>query len=665
MNPERLPPQAGSCPGPAVLAEYAVGKLSDQQTREIANHVAGCDSCVEALEQIGDDDTLVVTLRRHVPVSPAPADPPPQAPAGPRVGPYELLEQIGQGAMGAVHKARHVGLNCLVALKTVQPGILLLEGEAQVRFRTEATAIARLDHSNIVRVRDYGEHDGQPYFSMELIDGQSLAQKLRSGPLPERDAADLVWTLALAVAYAHEKGVIHRDLKPANVLLTAEGAVKLSDFGLAKLLDMDDGQTQMKTVLGTPSYMAPEQARADGKAVGPLADVYGLGAILYEALAGRRPFRADTKEETLCQVQTQEPIPPSRLRPGLSRCLEAICLKCLEKDPQRRYASAAALADDLERYLQERPTVARPLGPIRRGVKAVRRQPILAAGGLLCVVGLGFALTFWYFNHPDRPVRAMKKELERGRAVVLVPEKGKPAWMHWRHGEDVGHVSPGPDEFSITCRDWGLVELVPDPQWERFLFRAEVKHDTCQPVDAEVGLYCAYRVFSSPGGPIHYFTQLTFNALKSAIEDWDRSFGPGSPHKNPPARPRGNPVLLTPCFYGGSNSRNSLQVAGVSQELFQPNPRGLVWRKLEIEVTPEAVRGWWGENRERVGELTAEWITKHATQGLIAQKKARPNDRFLEGIDSRLAPRGPVGLVIKRSSASFRRVVIEPLGTGR
>jgi serine/threonine protein kinase len=283
---------------------------------------------------------------------PTPPQPPDPAPLPlPVVTGYEVLAEVGRGAMGVVYKARQTGLNRLVALKMILAGPLagpqLLD-----RFRKEAEAVARLGHPNIVHVYDFGERQGLPFFSMELAEGGSLKDRLGSGPLPPPEAARLVRTLAQAMHHAHQRDIVHRDLKPANVLLIPDGTPKVTDFGLAKHLDSSDGPTQSGVVLGTPSYMAPEQARGRTREVGPRTDVYALGAILYECLTGRPPFKGDTALDTLDQVVQRDPTPPSWLRPDVPADLESVCLKCLQKDPRHRYASALELADDLRRFLK-------------------------------------------------------------------------------------------------------------------------------------------------------------------------------------------------------------------------------------------------------------------------------------------------------------------------
>jgi serine/threonine protein kinase len=296
----------------------------------------------------------------------------------PTIPGHELLGVLGVGGMGVVYKARHLRLKRLVAVKMVLAGTHATPDQL-ARFRSEAEAVARLQHPNIVPIHESGEADGKPYFSLEFLEGGRLDKKLDGTPLPDREAAALVETLARAIHHAQSQGIIHRDLKPANVLLTAEGTAKITDFGLAKIVTGDGGgQTQTGAILGTPSYMAPEQAEGKGKTVGPAADVYALGAILYELLTGRPPFKAATPFDTILQVLTEEPVPPSRLQRKMPRDLETICLKCLEKAPRRRYADAAALAEDLRRFQAGEPILARPTPAWERGVKWAKRRPAAA-----------------------------------------------------------------------------------------------------------------------------------------------------------------------------------------------------------------------------------------------------------------------------------------------
>ncbi len=328
---------------------------------------------------------------------------------------FEVLEVLGRGGMGVVYKARQKSLNRVVAVK-----MLLAGGQADrdtvARFKTEAEAVARLQHPNIVQIHEVGEGDGQRYFCLEFVDGGSLADLLDGTPATPGRAAELVEVVARAVQYAHERGVLHRDLKPANILLASGGreppersdasgvgpplaffTPKLTDFGLARFLDRSERTTKTGGTVGTPSYMAPEQAT--GGAVGPWTDVYALGAVLYEMLTGRPPFKAETPLETVLQVVGEEPVTIRRLQPKVPRDLETVCLKCLEKEPKKRYASAAELADDLRRFLDGEPVRGRPVPAWERGARWARRRPavaaLIASTAAAVVLGLAGVTLLW------------------------------------------------------------------------------------------------------------------------------------------------------------------------------------------------------------------------------------------------------------------------------
>jgi serine/threonine-protein kinase len=359
---------------------------------------------ISAEELCRDRPELVDEVRRHIRALEAVYRVPRDTetlnePAGLSVGGsvppgYEVLGELGRGGMGVVYKARQIKLNRVVALKMILAGSHA-SAQERLRFKAEAEAAARLSHPNIVQVYEVGEHDGLSYLALEYVPGESLARRVDGTPLPPRLAVELVATLARAMEAAHRAGVVHRDLKPANVLLAAacglagtssdapakpqaaeEGArlvPKITDFGLAKKLD-EQGQTRTGEVLGTPSYMAPEQAAGRLRDVGPATDVYALGAILYELLTGRPPFKAATLLETIEQVLTQEPVPPSLLQPKVPRDLEAVCLKCLHKEPNGRYHTAADLANDLDRFLAGEPLSVRGSGLIDQVARALGRS---------------------------------------------------------------------------------------------------------------------------------------------------------------------------------------------------------------------------------------------------------------------------------------------------
>jgi tetratricopeptide (TPR) repeat protein len=341
----------------------------------------------------------------------------------PRVAGYEIQRKLGRGGMGVVFQARDVKRDRTVALKMVPAGV---HGDPRelARFRAEAEAVARLEHPNIVQVYEVGEQDGWAYLALEFVDGGPLSWRLQGTPQAIPWSAWLVETLARAVHYAHERGVLHRDLKPANVLLTPDGQPRITDFGLAKRLEGESGPTRTGEVLGTPGYMAPEQAQGRTAAVGPAADVYALGAILYELLTGRPPFKGETVVDTLLQARSEEPVPPRRLQPKVPRDLETICLKCLRTDPRRRYASAAALADDLHRFLLGEPIRARPPGAGERALKWARRRPTLTtalAGAVLGVLGL-LAGVVWYNRQLSVALEEARREHQQAEVKLRQSE---------------------------------------------------------------------------------------------------------------------------------------------------------------------------------------------------------------------------------------------------
>jgi WD40 repeat protein len=332
--------------------------------------------------------------------SSAPASPEAGTPSHVRYfGDYEIIREIARGGMGVVFEARQLSLNRKVALKMILAGQLANDTDVK-RFYSEAEAAANLDHPGIVPIFEVGQHEGQHYFSMGFVAGQSLAYRLADGPLPVREAAELIRRASEAIEYAHQRGVVHRDLKPANILIDQNGNPRITDFGLAKRTQTDSGLTGSGQIMGTPSYMPPEQAGANRAAVGPAADVYALGATCYALVTGRPPFQAATAMDTVLQVLSDEPVSLRRLIPAVPRDLETICLKCLEKDPKRRYSSARALADELNRFLSGEPIVARPVGSAERAMKWVRRRPVIA--GLIALVAgtglLGLSGIVWQWR---------------------------------------------------------------------------------------------------------------------------------------------------------------------------------------------------------------------------------------------------------------------------
>ncbi|MBI3409635.1 MAG: protein kinase [Planctomycetes bacterium] len=359
-------------------------------------------------------------------------------PGGPqplsRLADYEIIKEIGRGGMGIVFQARHVHLGRVVALKMILGGSLAQPEDIQ-RFKNEAAAAGQLQHSGIVTLYEVGAHENQPFFSMEYVSGNSLSQRVAVGPLPSRKAAAYLEAVARAVQYAHSRGIIHRDLKPANILLDDNDQPKITDFGLAKLVATDSDQTRTGAVLGTPSYMSPEQANGR-KDLGPATDIYSLGAILYELLTGKPPFRGETPLATLTLVAEQEPIPPRLLNPEADRDLETICLKCLEKDPRGRYATSESLADDLRHYMSGEPISARRLNVAGRALKWCRRKPALAMLLFLMVVApLSFTVFFYLSAQEEKRLRQESANRQKGMRFLLYDADVRRAYQFLEDGD--------------------------------------------------------------------------------------------------------------------------------------------------------------------------------------------------------------------------------------
>ena len=332
-------------------------------------------------------------------------------------GDYEILEEIAHGGMGVVYKARQTSLNRIVAVKMILAGQLANESDVK-RFQAEAEAAANLHHPGVVGIYEVGVQDGQHYYSMEYINGQNLAQAVREKPLSVTQAAEYVRDIAIVLEYAHQQKVLHRDLKPSNILIDGSGRLRITDFGLAKRVEGESDLTMTGQVLGTPSYMSPEQAAAQHAIIGPPTDIYALGAILYELVTGRPPFRSENVGEILRQVQHDEPVRPRLLNPKLPRDLETICLKCLEKEPRRRYGSAQLLADDLGRYLRGEPIVARPARAWERGIKWVRRHPTAAGLVFVSTVAILSLVSVGVGQHYNNQLQTVNGELASAKSSL-------------------------------------------------------------------------------------------------------------------------------------------------------------------------------------------------------------------------------------------------------
>ncbi|MDB5389957.1 MAG: tetratricopeptide repeat protein [Planctomycetaceae bacterium] len=462
------------CPSIDSLQQLLQEKLVHPTLEDVLLHVEECARCQQALHDLSLGESTLERQALQAAVSDSTLRktsvttedwfeklkqslPPRQNPP-PVIEGYEILEEIGRGATGVVYRARHLELNRLVAVKMILagPGLSL---DSRQRFRREAHAIARLQHQNIVQVHDIGEQSGCPYLALELVTGGNLSQWSGGAPRTSKEAAQICATLATAVAYAHSQGVVHRDLKPANILMaihrqpsdttgtttSLDGAVlKLTDFGLAKQVpvpgEVVDMMTQTGAILGTPAYMAPEQARGHGPEIGPAADIYSLGVILYELLTGRPPFQGATPVDTLFLAAHQDPVPPTRLAAHIPRDLQTICLKCLEKDPQKRYPTAATLAEDLQRFLRNEPIHARPIGMIEQAVRWIRRRPAQSAllvSSFLLIVGV-IAGGAWLRTEQLAKVKTVEADLR-----VALDSQKRSAWTEAKMAVDHAKSSLG------------------------------------------------------------------------------------------------------------------------------------------------------------------------------------------------------------------------------
>jgi serine/threonine protein kinase len=670
------------CPGEDDLCAFDRGRLSRERLDDIAEHLSRCETCQSRLEALNGKDTIQMYLRgqgqapsidesacramadraRDIPLEEPP--PPARSEASGRkaverpslpvaFGGYVLLEQLGQGGMGVVFKARQESLKRLVALKMVRTGVYA-DAQERARFQREGEAIARVRHGNVVQIHEFGEHNGQLYFSMELLAGGTLAARLNGQPMPPREAVELVRTLARAVHEAHEQGVVHRDLKPGNVLFASDGTAKVTDFGLAKMLDTEDGETISEAILGTPAYMAPEQARGEVRAVGPLSDVYALGAILYECLTGQPPFKAETKYRTLELVRTDELVPPSRLRPALPPDLEAICVKCLEKEASRRYPSAAEVADELDRWLRGEPTRVRPPGFRARSWRRAQRHPRASVSVILAFLVPLVGLPVWYYRlEPRKPIWEFERQLRRGETVTLIGETGGPRWSRWGIQAGVSNLSRLQDgTFSVFGQDDTLLTLLPDPQ-RSYRFGAEVRHER-QTSNGAVGLSFLHSVHDLPYGKEHFFCVLTFNDLEAALPD------PITGEMSSPLEFK--VVRVTEFRRDGVSEAGPDKIAYVFRRLFVPAwrecPGKYPWRRLAVEVRPTGVDLYWEE--EHLAHIPHDTILTHCKD----TKEELVGGRFVDPLPDlhpTFSPRDALGLFVCRGQASFRRVEVKPL----
>jgi hypothetical protein len=578
-----------------------------------------------------------------------PEDPGVDPAAAPGMGPagraglerYELLGELGRGGMGVVYKARDCVLGRLVALKMIRMGISADPPEV-ARFHREAQVVARLRHPHIVPLYDFGEHAGQPFFTMAFVGGGSLAEHRDRFAEKPRAAAALTEKLARALHAAHEAGIIHRDLKPANVLLDEAGEPLVSDFGLAKSLPTDAEVTQTGQVIGTPAYMSPEQAGARADRLTAASDVWALGVMLYELVAGRRPFLGSGPQLSR-QVQRADPPRPRRLRPGLDRDLESIILKCLEKEPACRYRSAQALADDLRRWLDGMPTVARPAGILGRTWRVVRRHRRASAAAAVVLAGLLFAGALAaHFADPERPLRVHQRTFARGATVSLIGDTGGPSWSQWHLTEPGSIQSPQNDgAFTLSATSFSMLELYPSPG-HGYQFSAEVR-DNESAQTGQAGIYFGHSAQVTDRGEEHCFCALTFsNHAETVLVD-------GGPRS----------VSAELRVWRCRSNADYTDYGAVTAFILPPGSPAAApgrWHSLAVELRPDGLTvAWDGQVREK---LRKDLLG--AFEGLKTHSPLVPQEDAPE-LNPQFSPEGGIGLCLVKSEASFRGVNLKRL----
>ena len=651
---------APSCPGRDQLRAFLQGELPDELAQSIAGHIPTCPSCETSLLELareGDPNRTKTALPPRAAATVAYVQVPPREDgrAQELFGRFLLLNRLATGGMGVVYRVLDTKLKRIAALKRLSPNALG-RADAHARFARECEAIARLDHPNVVRVFEAGVVHDEPYLVMEFIRGGTLAKGDRPNPMPTRAAVAALEAVARGVHFAHKNGVLHRDLKPNNVLVTEHGVPKVADFGLAKVTDNDDPLTRTGEFLGTPQFMAPEQVRGDPTQISERTDVYGLGALMYDLLANQPPFFGVPHQEIRERVLGVDPVPPSRVRANVDPHLEAVCLKCLEKDPAKRYATAEEVAEELALWLREGFTRVRPSGRLAKAVRWVRRHPAITAAilvVLLAAVATPFALAAL---DPDRASKAATRTLERGEKVVLVDAEGRPQVRPRVIVGTAGIIAPADtpaaarplaagraprpgDPLIIDgSNDPTLVELLAQVPAVPYRLTADLCHFSADgPLAAKtrekVGLYFQETPVGGPAPGVRGFHAVIYNEAR-------RDGQKAPPTLDPPAA-----VLRFDLATDGVGNTSGRDI-----HRHEFAPAHLSWRRLGVEVRSDGITWEWD------GVIAGTHNTVDIRKEIDLIQVA--------GIDTRTIvpnPRGGCGLYVKSATLHVRNVTVEPI----
>jgi hypothetical protein len=559
-------------------------------------------------------------------------------------GRYLLLREVAAGGMGVVYEAHDPTLDRVVALKMIRGGVFAAR-DTVARFETEARAAAQLMHTHIIQVHDVGEVDGQHFFTMAFAPGGSLAQHMKEYTGDVKRTVDLVEKVARAVGHAHAKGILHRDLKPGNILLDEQREPLVSDFGLAKFVDDSVELTHTGQRIGTPAYMAPEQAAGHSDRFGPPTDVWALGVVLYQLLTGVRPFAGDSADQLNRQILSSEPQSPRSRRAGIDRALDLVVLKCLEKEPSQRYSSASDLADDLARWQRGEPPLVKPPRWPRRLMRAARRQPLLVAAMLGVVVTmLVLALVWWH--DPERRRAAAADVLGQQGRLILIGQTGPPEHAEWRlRGPNDAASTDAEVPYEVRSWSRSLVELWRTPPAQGYCLRGEVWHSDGGSPYGLVGFYVGYsKRVNQRGEPVHCFVALTFNdtfslSLKDKPQRNSARLAAMHWSVNPAGKlwPKEFPLGPGLPFWP----------AGPEAEGKPPN-----YRKVELEVRPAGIKATFDG---KVVEIARADLLKR-----VRDPKDRDNAKG-GAVEADYASGEALGLFVQEARVRFRNVVIEAL----